>query len=474
MLGKIVRDPRRAPRGRTNVLFLASLLAALACAPGLRAATPSPPPRGTPCEPPVAWIAPDGDARRFGESVAADGGFVAIGSPTAGDHGNEPGEVRVFRIEADGSGGLVAHARARIAGWRAGDRFGGSLAIRRLPQGLLLAVGADGADSVELFRAGEDGRGWTHAATLAPLHADPGADFGGAIAIAPDGRAVLVGARRADGGGALDRGAAYLFELQAQDEAWKQVACLTSPSPRMSGWFGSAVACTADLIAVGAPGEDAGGEPGAGAVHLFGRASGSALVAVGSLHSPRPLPASWFGSAIALDSSRIVVGEPRARASGVRAGAVWSWTRGGTPLDASRFEPPHAADGLGFGMTLALGGDWLVVGAPGHDGTDAAAPVEDCGMAVAYPLAEGASPRMLGARAPLESSLLGASVAIHGDGHGSWALAGHLYVEEESVRPSPGVAVFALTPRWEAAAETDPPDTSDRASASSPRRSRRR
>ena len=130
-------------------------------------------------------------------------------------------------------------------------------------------------------------------------------------------------------------------------------------------------------------------------MHLFGRTSGSAPVALGSLHSPRPLPSSWFGSAIALDSSRIVVGEPRARASGVRAGAVWSWTRGGAPLEASRFEPPHAADGLGFGMTLALGGDWLVVGAPGHDRLEASATVEDCGLAVAYPLADGASPRML-------------------------------------------------------------------------------
>jgi len=470
MSGKIDREACGAlGRGMCMPLLARTLLtpvAALACAFELRAEPPM--------EQPAAWIAPDAGVLRLGESVSTDGGFVAVGAPTAGDHGNEPGEVRIYRIEPDGAGADRVHELARIAGWRAGDHFGGSIAIRRLPRGLLLAVGADGADSVELFRADDEGRGWTHAATLSPLHADPGADFGAAIAITPDGCAVIVGARRADIGGSIDEGAAYLFELQAERDDWKQVALLTSPSPRMSGWFGSAVACTGDLIAIGAPGEESGGAPGAGAVHLYRRATGIVIATVGSLRSPRPLSASWFGSSIALDASRIVVGEPRARVAGLRSGAAWCWSHGEPLPDATRFEPPHASDGLGFGMTLALGGDWLVVGAPGYDRTDASAPVEDCGLAVAFPLMDDAPPRMLGARAPLESSLLGASIAIHSGARGPWALAGHLHVEEESTRPSPGVALFALTPRCAAAAETDPPDTTGQASASTPPPSRRR
>ena len=456
---RIARMSRLGPIGAACIAVLA----------GIERASAEPP-----AEAPIGLIAPGDGALRFGEAVAADGAVVAIGSPTAGDTGNLPGEVRVFRTGAGPLGGLSIAECARFVAWRAGDHFGASLAIRVHPGGVLLAVGADGANAVEIYRADPDARNWRHEATIEPLHPDPGAEFGHSVAIAPDGRTVVVGARRSDSAGLLDAGAAYLFAYDDALGAWKERARIESPGPRMSGWFGSAVAISADAVVVGAPGEAVGGIHAAGAAHLYAFVPDGPPRFSGSLASPDPLGSSWFGAAVVHDGSRVVIGEPRARRDGARCGAAWVWSATAPLIGPTRVEPARGSDGDGFGQAVALFGDLLVVGAPGAQAASLGGVMEDSGAVTAFDLS-GLSPARLltmpGARA---SSFLGASVAAVHRPDGNFVLAGHLYVEEESAGPSPGVAVFRLTPWAVPASERDPPDTSAQASASSPPPSRRR
>ena len=426
--------------------------------------------------PPIGFVRSMDGALRFGESVSADGGFLAIGSPTAGDHGNEPGEIRVLRFLPDGRGGFTAEGRARIGAWRAGDHFGATVAIRHHADGLRLAVGADGADAVEVYSSDVRGHEWSHDATITPLRADPASEFGCAIAVSADGRTIVVGSRRADGGGLIDSGAAHLFALDDASGAWKELACIGSPRPRMSGWFGASVAVHGTMIAIGAPGEESGGHAGAGAVHLYERTASGSVRWCGTLESPEPLPGSWFGSCASVAGDRLAVGEPRARRDGIRCGAAWVWSLEAPLTGPRRIDPAAPQEGMGFGQSLALADRWLAVGAPGHDRVLGAERVEDSGRVDLFDLDHAFPTRVLGAPQGAASSLLGAAVAIlrEPSEERSFVLAGHLFVEEESTVPSPGVAIFTLSGLPPAAWQRHPPDTSARASASTPPRTRRR
>lgn len=475
---------REKSLGRCRRRSIAFALAGWLAGPALGAVT------APPETPPIGFIADDGGALRFGEAVSADGEIVAIGSPTAGDRGNEAGEVRVLRIRR-GPGGFEAEERARIRAAGGGDRFGSTLALRRHAGGLLLAVGAEAADRVDLYMADEAARPWTRVASISPLRPDPGCAFGASIAVSEDGRSVLVGAPRADHAGYLDAGAAHLFTLDEPTGAWKEVARIASATPRMSGWFGAAVAMSGTLVAVGAPGEESNGLGGAGTVHFHTRAADGTVGWSGTLRSPDGLPASWFGASVCVDAERIVVGEPRAQRNGIRCGAAWVWSSSARTAGPQRIDPSEPQHGLGFGQRMALADGWLAVGASGHDRMQGAERIEDCGRAMLVDLDGENLPLVLGVPHAAPSSLLGASVAISLASAESGStqavsvssgsvepapvvLVGHLFVEEESIAPSPGVAVFGLSGTARPAWPRHPPDTSARASVASPRPSRRK
>lgn len=440
------------------------------------------------------------EVRRLGEAVAADGDLIAISAPTDGDDALDPGRVQVMRVTASPRGApevraeqlLLSHARAP------GDHFGASLAVRRRCVDAggadLVAVGADRSDAghgengamagaVELFeRAVGTDRPWRLASRLVARAPDAAASFGAAIAFDRAGSARLaVGAPRHDAVGAFDAGRVHLFRRLGQsadadaDDAprWIEVASIAPPAPRLSMWFGSAVAIEGDLVAIGSPGDDAAvagrSEPvhAAGAVYLYRRV---ALSASGSeryrldrvLTAPTPESAAWFGLAIDLDGGILAVGEPRARdqtADALPVGCVYLFDLANPDLAPKRIDPPAGAGTYGFGQSLALRGGTLAVGAPSTDFVDRSAPdaaTEDAGAAWIYTLSDARWSGALNPPKPLPSGLFGASCAIgsidapaatHPDEATAAigiVLVGHRYAEEESVAPSRGAAAFVI------------------------------
>jgi len=132
--------------------------------------------------------------------------------------------------------------------------------------------------------------------------------------------------------------------------------------------FGTAVAASPDLIAVGAPGDDREGSE-AGAVRLFGQA-GPGWSEQSVLVGPDARTGDHFGSSLALVGDLLAVGAPGRDEDGSWAGAVYvyrrdadSWTLVATLL------APDAAAGARFGASVSfLDPDRLTVGASGHDG----------------------------------------------------------------------------------------------------------
>ena len=99
----------------------------------------------------------------------------------------------------------------------------------------------------------------------------------------------------------------------------------------------------------------------------------SAQVVVDELLAADHTPNDFFGSAVALDGTRALVGAPFGETSGQPAGSAYVFELGPSGwTEVAQLVASDAAAGDEFGRAVALSGDRAVVGAPGdeYDGTD--------------------------------------------------------------------------------------------------------
>lgn len=183
-----------------------------------------------------------------------------------------------------------------------------------------------------------------------------GDDFGYAIAAA-NGR-ILVGAPL-DDAGAIDAGAAYLFDAKTG----ALLLTLANPAPAPSDGFGYAVAIVGGHLVVAAPFESTTA-PSSGKVYVFDGASGALLL---TIDNPTPAAADYFGSAVVAFGSDILVGAPNdTNETGVaHAGAAYRFD-GATGDLLQTFKNPSLPVDAKFGVSLAAVGGRVLVGA--YDG----------------------------------------------------------------------------------------------------------
>ena len=148
-----------------------------------------------------------------------------------------------------------------------GDGFGVALALAA--DGSMLAVGAPGEDSRALGTGGRqtdnrrvdsgavyvyqrDGDSWRFDSYVKSRL--PAQGFGAALAFSPDGKVLAVGEPDEDSG-AIGSGAVEIFERHGK--SFRHRALVKSDQPSRGGAFGASVAISGDMLAVGAPGEDA-------------------------------------------------------------------------------------------------------------------------------------------------------------------------------------------------------------------------
>lgn len=208
--------------------------------------------------------------------------------------------------------------------------------------------------------------------------------------------------------------------------------------------FGSSLALSGSLLAVGAPRARVGALPSAGLVYLFDLAGPSPTEPSKVFASPTPLSQEGYGAILALSEDRLVVGLPKARQGPkLESGLVliYALTAPGPPNPALILSNPSPSDADFFGAAVALSGQRLAVGAPGED-TGA----RDAGRTYVYDLARPnpATPT-LSLPPPLlrPGTGFGTSLALSG---ASLAIG----VPSETAGPAPSsgrVHVFALESR---------------------------
>ena len=198
---------------------------------------------------------------------------------------------------------------------------------------------------------------------------DPADNGSFGLSVAVDGDYALVGAPGEDGNG-TNSGAAYLF-LQSQGglDGWGQIKKLVASDADDDDVFGVSVAVSGDYALVGAEGEDGSGSM-RGAAYLFYRNQGGAdnWGEVKKLVASDAANDDGLGYSVAMDGDYLVVGADGEDGAGTNRGAAYLFYRnqGGADNWGQFFKltADDAADNNLFGYRVDIKGDFVVVGSP--------------------------------------------------------------------------------------------------------------
>lgn len=183
--------------------------------------------------------------------------------------------------------------------------------------------------------------------TLTSPNAQLGGGFGSSVAIS--GNFAIIGAPTENADGHSEAGHAYIFDgLQTI----KKITTLTSPNAQYSGNFGESVAISGKIAVVGAFNENVNGHQGAGHAYIFNVTTGMLLA---TLTSPHAQDEGGFGGSVAINGNIVVVGDEEMCTC--RAYVFEATT--GTLVRTLSDPNPEKFD---FGSSVAISGDVVVVG----------------------------------------------------------------------------------------------------------------
>jgi len=324
-------------------------------------------------------LASDGAyADGFGTSVAISGDTIVVGAPYDDDHDNESGSVYVFvRPDAGWYGTQYERCKLLASDGAAVDYLGISVAI----DGDVVVAGAPYANG-----PGNDydvgaayvfvrwPNGWppgtlNEDAKLLASDRATADQFGHSVAISGD--TIVVGAIGDEGDepGMWDVGSAYVFV--GSGSSWTQHAKLRASDGAAWDEFGRSVAISGDTVVVGVP--------------YANQHTGSAYVFV------EPVPYGWggvlnedtkllasdgsvggFGASVAISANTIVVGQPGGDGGTGASGAAWVFVGAGSNwTEYTKLSAPDGVSGDRFGSSvgISLGGarGTLLAGATGDD-----------------------------------------------------------------------------------------------------------
>lgn len=272
----------------------------------------------------------------------------------------------------------VAFAQTQTAKFAAGDtktedRFGWAIDV----EGDLMVVGASqdfqpgGAGAAYVFF--RSGGMWQQQATLLPPDPRPDDVFGGSVAL--HGNLIAVGATGDDTADGFNAGAVYVYERNDSgtpgnpaDDTWPLQAMITADDAGPVDLLGISVDVRGDRILAGAWGESINGNL-AGAAYLFRRVAGTWLQEAKLIASDTSAE-DRFGVDVSLGDGRLVVG---ANGDTAFRGAAYVFEEAGDTWIETAKLAPAAAGVVQFGRRVALTGDVIVAGAGEENGGRGAA-----------------------------------------------------------------------------------------------------
>ncbi len=292
----------------------------------------------------------------------------------------------------------------------------------------------DGFDPVDIFLYNYDDD--IIGIQTAKVIADDGMNddrFGSAVSLGKD--IAVVGAPYSDDA-ALSSGSAYVYRRNPSNGNWIQTQKLVAHDAGASDTYGMAVAVSGDNIAVGSRYDDEAGTNG-GAVYFY-RKTGDNWDFVMKATAAGSLSNDYLGYSLALQGDYAVIGATGRDDNGSASGAVYVFKRNAVSGNWFQVDKLLASDGAEsdqFGYSVAINGDFIIVGAPYNDDT-----FLNSGSVYLFKRDTGfdtwSEVSKVVAAAPAEEDRLGISVSINGD----FAVAGMPL--DDDVAASTGSAVI--------------------------------
>jgi hypothetical protein len=319
-------------------------------------------------------------ADNFGASLALSGNTLLVGAP---DDSPPPGHVEAFVYEGNR---FVYHQTLTPDNpATSGESFARDLDL----DGDVAIIGSDADGPGKAYVFFHDGASWVQVETLAPDVSQPDSEWGRRVAVS--GVHLAVGAPE-DDEIRSDAGAVFPFTFEVTFTVPEcpevvlvdEVQRVIEPVPDLAVQMGESVAVSRDFAAVGIPfkGFSVPQPNGTtnqigqvGQIHLYER-TGVREWTLTSLFNPVPDPTtatSQFGSSIAMDDDFMVVGALGATGTTGNDGAAFVFIRDGNIWSTEALLIGDTSHGWiqGFGSSVDIDGERIVVGAPSGQGPSA-------------------------------------------------------------------------------------------------------
>ena len=274
---------------------------------------------------------------RFGDAISVSGDLAAIGAYGSNEQGTQSGTAYVFDVR---TGQELFKLTPEDSA--SGDRFGEAIGI----SGSWVVGGAASDDDLGSNAGCAYVFDANTGAELFQLLADdgmPGDRFGAAVAVS--GQWAVIGARSHDANGEQS-GAAYLFDLSTG----LQVHKLLPNDGEANDFFGNSVAISDGRIVVGCARDEVNGND-SGSVYVFDLATGNQI---DQLEPTDPDVQDFFGHAVDISGTQIIVGTPFGDDGGAEAGSAYLFEDPGGP--GSVYCDPAVTNSTGtFGKISATG-----------------------------------------------------------------------------------------------------------------------
>ena len=192
--------------------------------------------------------------------------------------------------------------------------------------------------------------------------------FGASVSL--DGDYLAIGAPTEDTTNS-DAGSVYIFKRNSDDEDdVSQLAHLQSNDADADDYFGTIVKIDSDYIAIGANGDDET-KSNAGSAYLFKRSSDDNITQIAKFQADDADENDSFASTLSIDGDYIVVSSKYNDDNGSDSGSGYLFKRESDDennvTQIAKFTADDAEESDHFGESIAIDGNYIVVGAPDHN-----------------------------------------------------------------------------------------------------------
>ena len=297
----------------------------------------------------------------FGGSVSISGDYAIVGAMGNDEKGSNSGAAYIFEKSVGGWKNMTETTKLTASGDTQKDHFGISVSI----SGDYAIVGADNRWRAYIYK--KSGTDWIEQAKL--LWGFAPYNLGGVSSVSISEDYAIVGDRMASNG----KGAAFIFVKPA--EGWVDgigpKAMLTATDgygswPNTYSNFGCSVDISRNYAVVGAGGQD----NWQGAVYIFKKPSEgwTSMTETAKLAASDGRTHDRFGGSLSISGDYIIVGAAGHNENGSNSGAAYIFKRVGTDwIQQAKITANDGTAGDFFGGSVSISGDYTIVGARGND-----------------------------------------------------------------------------------------------------------